>query len=79
MSEHQTNLLDGRDDRDGLHNLIDDLDSEDWHKMRPTLVNNADNRIAFSMKISAKKSRYVSATKTDAIRRGCKLEMESTF
>ena len=29
MSEHQTNLLDGRDARDGLLNLIDDLDSED--------------------------------------------------
>ena len=54
MSEHQTNLLDGRDDRDGLRNLIDDLDSEDQNEIRPALDNNADNRIAFPMKISAK-------------------------
>ena len=53
-SEHQTNLLDGRDDRNGLRNIIDGLDSEDRHKMRPALENNSDNPIAFSMKISAK-------------------------
>ena len=54
LNEHQSNLFDGRDDRNGLRNIIDGWDSEDRHEMRPALDNNADNRIAFSMKISAK-------------------------
>ena len=51
MSEHQTTLLDGRDDRDDLHNLLEGLDNEDQDEMRAALEN--DNPIASSMKISA--------------------------
>ena len=49
MSEHQTTLFDGRDDRDDLHNLLEGLDNEDQDEMRGAL----DNPIASSMKISA--------------------------
>ena len=51
MSEHQTTLLDGRDDRDDLHNLLEGLDNEDQDEMRAALDN--DNPIASTMKISA--------------------------
>ena len=49
MSEHQTTLFDGRDDRDDLHNLLEGLDNEDQDEMRVAL----DNPIASSIKISA--------------------------
>ena len=52
LNEHQRNLLDGREYRNGFRNLIDGLNSDDRHEMRPALDNNADNPIAFS--ISAK-------------------------
>ena len=51
MSEHQTTLLDGRDDCDDLHNLLEGLDNEDQDEMRAALDN--DNPIASTMKISA--------------------------
>ena len=51
MSEHKTTLLDGRDDCDDLHNLLEGLDNEDQDEMRAALEN--DNPIASTMKISA--------------------------
>ena len=50
MSEHQTKLTDGSDDRDGLHSLLKNLDNEDQDEMRTALDN--DNPITSSIKIS---------------------------
>ena len=52
MSEHHIKLLDGRNDRDDLRNLLEGLDNEDQDEMRATLADN-DNPITSSMKISA--------------------------
>ena len=75
MSKHQTTLLDGRDDRDDLHNLLDGLDNEDQDEMRAAL----DNPIASSMKISA--ANLATYPQLKLMRHGVdgKVKMASTF